>query len=161
MSNDNLNLYTKDELLGLGIYELRDLGRDVGVPSPTTLKKEELVDKIIGIIYGDVPKRAVGKGRGRPVRAKDKPNRIFVDLIEKLETPKCNSSFVYGKEDDSYIKYNGNSLLSAMVAESQVGYVNDAETEGALTLTSGVVCEVEGKIVVLEVILLLVMLILM
>ena len=36
-------LYTREDLNNLGIYELREVGRSVGVPSPTTLKKEQLI----------------------------------------------------------------------------------------------------------------------
>ena len=146
--DDKLNLYTKDELLCLGIYELRDLGRDVGVKSPTTLKKEDLVDKIVSIIYGEVPKRNVGKGRGRPVRAKDKPSRIYVDLIDKIEAPKCESSFIFSKGNSDDFNFSAN-LLSSRVASASNKYVNDSENEQDFELLkNGVVCEEDGKVVV-------------
>ena len=43
MSNDNL----KDVLVRkLGIYELRGLARELGISSPTTKRRSELVDQI-------------------------------------------------------------------------------------------------------------------
>ncbi len=94
--------YTKDELLCLGIYELRDLGRDIGVPSPTTLKKEPLVDAILAIIYGEAPKRKIGKGRGRPARNKPKPARNLIDLVNKVTNPEGS---IYVSDNDDGLEY--------------------------------------------------------
>ena len=47
-----MNNYTRDNLDKLGIYELRTLAREVGVYSPTTLKKNELMDQILNIVSG-------------------------------------------------------------------------------------------------------------
>ena len=59
------NLYSEKSLYLLNIKELRDLGRKIGVPAPATLKKQDLVDYILKIVYGevDVPKRS---SFGRP-----------------------------------------------------------------------------------------------
>lgn len=59
------NLYNEKSLYLLNIKELRDLGRKIGVPAPATLKKQDLVDYILKIVYGEVdaPKRS---SYGRP-----------------------------------------------------------------------------------------------
>ena len=59
------NLYNEKSLYLLNIKELRDLGRKIGVPAPATLKKQDLVDYILKIVYGEVdaPKRS---SFGRP-----------------------------------------------------------------------------------------------
>lgn len=59
------NLYNEKSLYLLNIKELRDLGRKIGVPAPATLKKQDLVDYILKIVYGeiDAPKRS---SFGRP-----------------------------------------------------------------------------------------------
>ena len=59
------NLYNEKSLYLLNIKELRDLGRKIGVPAPATLKKQDLVDYILKIVYGeiDAPKRS---SYGRP-----------------------------------------------------------------------------------------------
>ena len=88
------NMFTRDDLLSQGIYELRKLGREVGVPSPTTLKKEQLVEAILAVIYGEKPKRNVGKGRGRPVREGNKPCKLFLNLIDEVKEPENLSTFV-------------------------------------------------------------------
>lgn len=59
------NLYNEKSLYLLNIRELRDLGRMIGVPAPATLKKQDLVDYILKIVYGqiDAPKHS---SFGRP-----------------------------------------------------------------------------------------------
>ena len=61
----NKNLYNENSLSLLNIKDLRDMGRKIGVPSPTTKTKQELVDYILKIVYGEVeaPARSV---YGRP-----------------------------------------------------------------------------------------------
>ena len=59
------NLYSEKNLFLLNIKELRDIGRKLGVSSPTTMKKEELVDYILKIIYGEVTTE-VRSASGRP-----------------------------------------------------------------------------------------------
>ncbi len=136
--DSNGTFYTKDELLNLGIYELRELGRDVGVISPTTLKKEQLVDEILKIIYGHKPKREVGKGRGRPARTRQKPCKVFVDLIEQIETPVVDTSFIYESHPENK-SFDYAYMEKAMVASPKEGYVVDSP-DGAPKLTHGVVC---------------------
>ena len=59
------NLYNEKNLFLLNIKELRDMGRKLGVPSPTTMKKEALVGYILKIIYGEVATE-VRNPSGRP-----------------------------------------------------------------------------------------------
>ncbi len=66
---DDLNIdkeiYNKNSLMLLNIRDLRDIGRTFGVPSPTTKSKDELIDYILRIIYGEV-KGEERTTRGRP-----------------------------------------------------------------------------------------------
>ena len=64
-SKEKENLYNERNLFLLNIRELRDIGRKLGVVSPTTMKKEVLVDSILKIIYGEV-KTEVRSAYGRP-----------------------------------------------------------------------------------------------
>lgn len=59
------NIYNKQSLSLLNIRDLRDMGRSLGVPSPTTKSKEELIDFILKIIYGEIESPA-RTNRGRP-----------------------------------------------------------------------------------------------
>lgn len=76
-------LYNAKSLSLLNIRELRDMGRKFGVPSPTTLKKQELVEYILKIVYGEIeaPSRT---NYGRP-------NSRDFDLPKYLEKIKKNS----------------------------------------------------------------------
>lgn len=52
--SQNLDIFNESSLMLLNIKDLRDIGRKFGVPSPTTLKKHELIDYILKIVYGEV-----------------------------------------------------------------------------------------------------------
>ena len=72
------NLYNEKTLFLLNIRELRDIGRKFGVPSPTTMKKQELVDYILKIVYGEV-QTETRSACGRPnVREFDIPTPIIL-----------------------------------------------------------------------------------
>lgn len=75
------NLYNEKSLYLLNIRELRDLGRKIGVPAPATLKKQDLVDYILKIVYGevDVPVR---NSFGRPSVREVNINQ-YLDKIRK------------------------------------------------------------------------------
>lgn len=141
---DKYNLYTRDDLVKLGIYDLRELGREIGVPSPTTLKKDELVDYIVGIIYGTAEKKSDGMLRGRPARNKQKPYQKFVDLIDKIESPVLSTSIINSDGEDYENSFYYRDFLSSKVASPSVPFTNDADQSDCLTLQKGVVCETEG-----------------
>ena len=50
----------------MGIFDLRNLARDVGVLSPTTCKKEELIEKILQILSGEKEPQVPKNRQGRP-----------------------------------------------------------------------------------------------
>ena len=78
------NLYNEKSLYLLNIKELRELGRKIGVPAPATLKKQDLVDYILKIVYGeiDAPKRS---SYGRPnVRDVDM-NQYLTKIMKKTD----------------------------------------------------------------------------
>ncbi len=58
------DFYSEKSLYLLNIKELRDLGRKFGVPHPTTMKKKDLVEYILKVVYGEVStpiKSSVGR----------------------------------------------------------------------------------------------------
>ena len=56
----------RNKLLRLGIFELRNMARDLGVRSPTTLTKEVMIEKMLHIIRGEVDPYTPQSKRGRP-----------------------------------------------------------------------------------------------
>jgi transcription termination factor Rho len=61
----NQSNYSIEELNQKNIFELRDLAKEVGVPSPTKLHKNELVEMIFNISSGKIAPPATPR-RGRP-----------------------------------------------------------------------------------------------
>ena len=78
------NLYNEKSLYLLNIKELRDLGRKIGVPAPATLKKQDLVDYILKIVYGEVdaPKRS---SYGRPNVREVDMNQYLTKIMKKTD----------------------------------------------------------------------------
>lgn len=135
------NQYSKEELSKLGIYDLREIGRKVGVQSPTIFKKEQLIEKILEIIYGNVSLKKEGVSRGRPSRSGQKSYQKFIDLIDKIEAPKVNSTFISDSGEEFNRSFAYLSSLSMKVASPSEIYRNDAEEKNELTLKKGVVCK--------------------
>ena len=141
------NSYTKQDLEKLGIYDLRELGREVGVPSPTTMKKEQLIDYIVGIIHGQMPKNNASL-RGRPAKTSQKSYQKFVDLIDKIEAPKVSNNFVSKDKNyyyDSGLSYSG--TIASKVASFKEDYINDAKDDDVI-IQKGVVCAEDNQFVV-------------
>ncbi len=66
MEND-FNRYEK-----INIHSLRNIARKIGVKSPTTLKKKELIEEILLIESGKKPPCATKRGRNTNIRIEDK-----------------------------------------------------------------------------------------
>ncbi|MBR7172735.1 MAG: hypothetical protein IKD36_02970 [Clostridia bacterium] len=130
-NNIDKNLYNEKSLYLLNIKELRDIGRKFCVPSPTTMKKHELIDYILKVVYGEI-KAPARSNYGRPnVREfemdkyleKIKRNSDMTDELMKL---KLEDDFLIGalkvaapKENEPkdnietrvYAEQNGKCLL--------------------------------------------------
>ena len=46
--------FTKEQLENKQIHLLRQIGRELGVKSPSTLKKSQLIEQILGISSGEI-----------------------------------------------------------------------------------------------------------
>lgn len=53
-NNKTFGIFNEKSLNVLNIKDLRDIGLKIGVPSATTLKKQELIAYILKVIYGEV-----------------------------------------------------------------------------------------------------------
>lgn len=103
------NLYNEKSLYLLNIKELRDLGRKIGVPAPATLKKQDLVDYILKIVYGeiDAPKRSsFGRPNVREVDmgqylAKIKKKTDVYDEVLNASFDNLDSIFKVASPDES------------------------------------------------------------
>ena len=77
-----MNNYTKENLKSLGIYELRTVARELGVYSPTTLKKNEIIEKIMDIVTGVTKPHVRTTKQGRPAKNISKITEV-VNLLSK------------------------------------------------------------------------------
>lgn len=68
LANSNQNKRIELEVKKLGIFELRGLAREVGVPSPTTKKRDQLIEGILERFYkGEIDEVVITK-KGRPYK---------------------------------------------------------------------------------------------
>lgn len=136
------NLYNEKSLYLLNIKELRDLGRKIGVPAPATLKKQDLVDYILKIVYGEVdaPKRSsFGRPNVREVDmgqylAKIRKKTDIYDEVLNASFEGIESIFKVASHDDSS---KTNSVVQRIFVEAddkfylrQYGFVeSDGDVE--------------------------------
>lgn len=64
--NLNMDKINEQNLQELGIFEIRNIAREVGVYSPTTLKKQDLIEKIMRVIKGEDEPYIKTTKQGRP-----------------------------------------------------------------------------------------------
>ena len=113
----------------MGIYELRTLAREMGVPSPTTLKRQQLIDSIIEISKGE--KKAVkGLTRGR----KPKNTESISNILQRYSD--CSN----GQDNVSYIPNNFPTPTLLQVSIPSQVFVNDlAVHDGVKLIKNGIV----------------------
>lgn len=118
MENINIdkNIYNQESLSLLNIRDLRDIGRTFGVPSPTTKSKDELIDYILKILYGEI------KGESRSTRGR--PNNRTFNQEKYLNEIKKRSivrpdAFMY-PESDAEFSLKVASPKSMHVQENEV-----------------------------------------
>ena len=76
----------------LGIFELRGLARQFGVSSPTTRKRDELIECILQSMENKDSKEQVGKRKGRPFKQLSSIKDIFNTVVEE-DCPFDNLSY--------------------------------------------------------------------
>ncbi len=105
------------QLNELRIHELRDLARKMGVHSPTTLKKEEIISEILELLSGTKAPYVKTSKQGRPPRNQDK-SLSFTDIFtedEKSELPTAETQ--YPKFDDAFPYYLAQPKASYGIGE--------------------------------------------
>jgi len=85
--------FNKDSLGKLGIFELRNLAREVGVYSPTIYKKEVLIEKILLIINGKEEPYVSKTKQGRPPKSINSVNNIIDIFIPKSNIEEKEKSY--------------------------------------------------------------------
>lgn len=76
----------EQKLQELGIFEIRNIAREAGVYSPTTLKKQELIDKILKVIKGEEEPYVKKTKQGRPPKNISTINDLIDVIVPKKPT---------------------------------------------------------------------------
>jgi|AntRauTorcE11897_2_1112592.scaffolds.fasta_scaffold00019_85 transcription termination factor Rho len=123
------NQFNKNNLEKLGIFELRNLARDIGVHSPTIYKKKEIIEKILDIINGKVEPYTAKTKQGRPPKSISSVNNILDIFIPKNEQAVKNERYI-----NDYSKLTNLSSLSAMETNANINYntTNDEKVSAIL-----------------------------
>lgn len=107
------------------IFELRNMARDIGVNSPTILKKEELISKMLKIIKGEEKPEMPKSRQGRPpknalaIASKTGSNMNYENMILFKKSLKSENStdLPSGRNNFNYnfnsYSYGGNWLLAS------------------------------------------------
>lgn len=115
----------KSALSTLGIHELRNLARQVGVHLPTTFKRGDLEDEIMAIVSGQKEPYVRKDNKGRPPKA----SKSMSDLTELL-LPKDEFSL---KESEDVLVFNSNDVVYSDTKEIDfVGYVKVFDNYGII-----------------------------
>lgn len=101
-----VNTFDEQKLQNLRIHELRDLARKIGVRSPTSQKKEDIIEKILEIISGESSPYVSNTKQGRPAKAQEQINNIvdfFIPANVKSETEMLQTNHdIYPTEHNTY-----------------------------------------------------------
>lgn len=127
-------VYTKEELMALGVYELRSLAREVGVKAPTMLTKEEIANSVLSVLRGEEkPQRS---SFGRPVKNSSK----FVEALNLLKGQQLPQDETYRPRNvlNHYSSVFSNDMIIPTLAEvSFRGYVKLLKENTALVMSKG------------------------
>lgn len=118
----------------LNIKDLRDIGRKFGLSSPTTMKKKELVDKILKIVYGEMT-IPIRNSSGRPSVREFDINKYIEKIKHKSGYVEELQDVVYGSEYGAYMvsspseKYDSddNILIKTFFTDGKKNYLRDKE----------------------------------
>ncbi len=119
--------WDESTLLSLRIHELRDLARKIGVQSPTSKKKEELVSQAMQILNGEsAPYKALNK-KGRPNKSDTQVNTLMEFFMPDNVELKSSLTYKTNQFDVSYF---------ASMPEIQYDVENNPKAEGYVEVTS-------------------------
>lgn len=99
----------KSALDKLGIHELRDLAREIGVHLPTTFKRDDLCNEIMEIVAGTKEPYKRKYNQGRP----PKNGRKFSDVAEVLLPNDVDKEYVQSFVNSPDFIFNANQLAYA------------------------------------------------
>ena len=114
-------------LKNMGIYDLRNFARSVGVAKPTTLKRQELISAILDIKTG-ATEPVVGINRGRKPKNRATANELFYkysnDYIDYTKTVgQLNSEVATNMPRTQFISKGIKNIKSQLLSKSLIFYL--------------------------------------
>ncbi len=124
-------------LSSLGIGDLRNFGREIGVSRPTAKKKEDLVEDIVGILTGELTPISISK-QGAPVK-NDRVDERIPAKIRQIELE-------YFPEEEKTELFDFEKELAQYRRDSDILTVSEGDGEKpSEAISVGQVCCQEGK----------------
>ena len=118
----SLNEFSARELQKLDIHELRTMARQIGVSSPTSKKKADLINSIMRIVTGKELPELKNINRGRPAKTKavdfDFYNPTFISAFDV----NLDSEFIAASPSSDGAINKKNAMLSGVVSKQKDGY---------------------------------------
>lgn len=111
--------FNEESLNKLGIFELRNLAREIGVYSPTIYRKKEIVEKIMSIVNGETKPHVSKTKQGRPPKSINGVNNILDIFIPKEQ-----------KQEEVFYKPSTSNALSNLTANQNNYGLNYSAEEG-------------------------------
>lgn len=109
-----------NKLNNLRIHELRDFARTVGVKSPTSLKKEEIIEQVLLILSGESEPYVNVTKQGRPA----KTQKQFDELVEFFIPKNDYSKYNFGDYD---LNIDGDLEFVANAGKAEYNSKSDSE----------------------------------
>jgi len=108
----------------LGVFELRGLAREMGVPSPTTKKRDELIDLILQAFDKGVNQENKNQKRGRPYKKLNSLDELLCTVVdEEKEELSYESLLSFAQEEKPFVSFAGENVRFegvSRVAENKV-----------------------------------------
>lgn len=120
----NDKIISAEILNKLGIYELRELARSMGIPSPTTKKRKELCEQILKVSTGEKKIEIKKNNKGRPPKSVTKMVSFVNEFVPEdiLRVQKQSNDDI---EDNNILTFAQNPSINDFKEEKQViGYIN-------------------------------------
>lgn len=114
-----------NKLNNLRIHELRDLARNVGVKSPTSLKKDKLIEQVLLILSGEQEPHVNTTKQGRPAKSQHHIDELVDFFIPKFDNmPQTNSTIDYSlHRDDEFAFFANAPKVNYNNADDEAEYV--------------------------------------
>lgn len=109
----SINEFSNRELQKMDIHELRVLARQVGVSSPTSKNKSDLIDNIMEIVLGKKTPDFKNINRGRPCKKENTRCKVYQPIFT---TQEFDNEFLVASGTSEYSLNKKNTIVSGVIS---------------------------------------------